>query len=194
MRGGLGTLRAMNPIGHRTLLLCLALAVAPGVSTSAGVPPGNPLAGCYEAASAGGDDPYPCDLAVQVARDTGDPRLLAGTLANRAMVLTRLQRFEPALRDLNDAVAAAPDQADLHGNRGNLLLRMGRATEALAAHDRAVALAPRDPAGYYNRAFAYQALGDPARAAADVETARLLLSSGPVRVPGTGAPAAAQGG
>jgi Flp pilus assembly protein TadD len=183
----------MIGIGHRSLCISLLAFLPATALAQPAVPPVDPPLACYQAASEGRSDPYPCDLAVQIARDSGSARALAAALANRAMVLTRLQRLEPALRDLNDAVAAAADNADLHGNRGNLLLRMGRASDALAAHDRAVALAPEDPAVYYNRAFSYQALGDPTRAAADVETARVLLSGGPVRAPGIRAPAAAPG-
>jgi tetratricopeptide (TPR) repeat protein len=180
----------MTGLRHRSLTLCLlALALAVPLA-QAQVPPSptDPILACYLAASEGGVDPYPCDLAVQVARDSGSPGALAGALTNRAMVLTRLQRLEPALRDLNDAVAVAPNNADVQGNRGNLLLRMGRAADALAAHHRAALLAPEDPAVYYNRAFSYQALGETSRAAADVETARMLLAGGPVKAPDIRAP------
>lgn len=189
----------MIGIRYRSLLCCLPLvglaaAASPtdALSQAPVAPPADPVAACYRAASDGGRDPYPCDLAVQIARDSGSAPAVAAALANRALVLTRLQRFDAALQDLNDAVAALPDHADLHGNRGNLLLRLGRASEALAAHDRAVALAPADPAVYFNRAFAYQALGDPARAAADVESARVLLSGDGLRAADTPGPGAAR--
>jgi predicted Zn-dependent protease len=162
------------------LLATMALTGAP----ASGQAPGSgalaePRDDCYRAAIEGARDAYPCDLAVEMARDGGNSRELAAALANRAMVLAQGQRLDAALQDLNAAVEAAPDNADLHGNRGNLLLRMNRATEALAAHNRAVALAPEDPAVYYNRAFSHQALGDSAGAAVDVETARVLLNAGP---------------
>jgi predicted Zn-dependent protease len=152
----------------------------------------DPPTACYRAAVDAGSDVYPCDLAVQMARDGFDARELAAALANRAMVLLRAGRLQAALQDLDAAVQATPDNAQLHGNRGNLLLRLNRPTEALAAHDRAVALAPRDPASYYNRAFSYQALGDSPRASADVASAEVLLSGAPRA--GGGASGGAVGG
>ncbi|MFU8816398.1 MAG: tetratricopeptide repeat protein [Pseudomonadales bacterium] len=170
------------------LLLAVALTSSawgqPGAGSRA---PADPAAECYRIAATGDRDVYPCDLAVQVARDSGSPRDLAAAHANRAMVLARLGRWPAALQDLDIAVQAAPTDADAHGNRGNVLLRLGRPAEALAAHERAVALAPGDPTSYYNRAFSLQALGDFAAADADVAQARELLA-------GAARPAAGAGG
>jgi tetratricopeptide (TPR) repeat protein len=172
-------LRGNPPAQQRRLWRCamsasaaLLLAAAPALGQS---PAMDPALACYRAAVEGSRDAYPCDLAVQVARDAGDAQELAAALANRAMILVRVDRLGPALQDLDAAVQATPGNAQLHGNRGNLLLRMNRPSEALAAHGRAVTLAPEDPASYYNRAFSYQALGDPARASADVASAERLL-------------------
>lgn len=154
---------------------------APG----AAAPQENPAERCYDAArgdtarsGSAEEATYACDLAVRMARDAaaagGNAAVLAA-LTNRALVLARTGRPEPALEDLDAALVLAPDDARLHGNRGNLLLRLGRLQDALAAHDRAVTLAPRDPEVYYNRAFVYRALGEPALAAEDVARARQLL-------------------
>jgi tetratricopeptide (TPR) repeat protein len=150
----------------------------------ASAPGENPAARCYFAARSdtahGGADEatYACDLAVRMARDaaaaSGNAAVIAA-LTNRALVLARTGRPEPALEDLDAALALAPDDPRLHGNRGNLLLRLGRLQDALAAQDRAVTLAPRDPEVYYNRAFVYRALGEPGLAAEDVARARQLL-------------------
>jgi len=113
-------------------------------------------------------------MARDAAAADGNAAVLAA-LTNRALVLARTGRPEPALEDLDAALTLAPDDPRLHGNRGNLLLRLGRLQDALAAHDRAVTLAPRDPEVYYNRAFVYRALGEPALAAEDVARARQLL-------------------
>lgn len=134
-----------------------------------------PPEACYRAAREGREDAYVCDLAVQIARDSGSPQAVAAALANRALVLAREGRLEPALADLDAALAETPDDPVLHGNRGNLLLRAGRPAEALAAHSRAVELAPQDPANYYNRAFSFLALGEPQQAEREVEAARVLL-------------------
>lgn len=130
---------------------------------------------CYRAARDGHGEAFDCDLAVQMARDSGSPQALAAALSNRALVLTREGRLEPALADLDAAVSATPDNPAVHGNRGNLLLRMGRPDEALAAHHRAVQLAPQDPQGYYNLAFSYIALGEPQQAERELDTVRALL-------------------
>lgn len=141
----------------------------------------DPAVACYQAARSGATDAYPCDLAVRMAQDARDARALAAALTNRAQVLASGGRLEPAQEDLMAAVdalrntpGAAGDLAIIHGNRGNLLLRLGQPAQALAAHTRAVELAPRDPAGYYNRAFSYRALGDPQQAAREVAVARSL--------------------
>lgn len=146
-------------------------------------PSGDPAAQCYEQARKDGSDAYVCDLAVQMARSSAPGsrnRTLAAALNNRALVLADDGRLEPALEDLDAALAQTPEDAGLHGNRGNLLLRLGRPVDALQAHDRAVALAGDDPVGYFNRAFSYLALGDRAAAQRDVETARALLTDGAV--------------
>lgn len=151
-------------------------------SAAAPDPEASPPRVCYQAARDGGRDAYACDLAVQMARDAGDAAALAAALANRSLVLAAAGRVQPALGDLDEALAQAPGNADLHGMRGNLLLRLGRASEALAAHDRAIELTPDDPVAYYNRAFSYRALGEPHRAARDVEAARVLhTGTGAVR-------------
>lgn len=148
---------------------------------------------CYRAATTGDGDAYDCDLAVQMARDSGSRAALAAALTNRALVLTAEGRLEPALADLDAALAATPDSAAIHGNRGNLLLRLGRPAEALAAYDRAAVLAPRDPTSYYNRAFGHLALGDPGSAEQDVAAARELLERGSALRPAeTSAPDANQ--
>lgn len=150
---------------------------AAGSATAEPVPHAeqDPAVDCYRHARDGSGEAYPCDLAVQIARDRGDNDALARALANRALVFAHDGRLQSALEDINAALQAAPDRAELHGNRGNLLLRLGRPGEALAAHDRAVTLAPRDPTTYYNRAFSYRALGQPQRALEDLGTVRGLL-------------------
>ncbi len=145
---------------------------------------------CYRAARGDESDPYVCDLAVQVARNSGSRPALAAALTNRALVLERQDHLDPALADLQSAIEQTPDDPALHGDRGNLLLRLGRPGDALDAYDRAVELAPDDPRGYFNRAFGYRALGQPERAAQDVQIARSLLERAPALTdPGTAVPA-----
>lgn len=192
-------------MGHdrnRTMRLPRVLAFALAATLATGIPVlaaastddagggGDAGIACYHAALEGGHDAYPCDLAVQVATDGAPAPTLAAALANRALILARDGRLEPALADLDAALAQTPGNPALHGNRGNLLLRLGRPVDALAAYDRAVELAPNDPRGYYNRAFGYRAVGEPLRAEQDVQAARSLLQRRlvPFTDPGTPAP------
>lgn len=171
----------------------LAWALLPGTGNAAPAEPpegaAEPDVTCFLAVRDGGAS-YDCDLAVQVASDSPDPAALTRALLNRARLLTREGNLEAALTDLDRALEGAPDDPEIlarvFGNRGNLLLRMGRPAEALAAHGRAIELAPDEPIGYYNRAFAWRALGDDDAAQADVDTAAGLLEG---RARGAAAPA-----
>lgn len=185
------------------LALCaaLALAVLPtdAAAAESASASADPAARCFLAARDGGAS-YDCDLAVQVAGNPPDPAALTRALVNRALLLTREGSLEAALADLEGAAAGAPDDAQLlalvFGNRGNLLLRMGRPADALAAHGRAIELAPDDPTGYFNRAFAWRALGDDQQAQADVETAGQLLAGAAegAAAPGVTAPSSSAAG
>lgn len=157
--------RAPGPIRLLAAGLLLATAADLAAQTAS-----DPDRDCYLAARDRGAA-YPCDLAIQVARDPLDPAALTRALVNRALILTREDRLEAALKDLDSALETAPDDPRVYGNRGNLLLRMGRPQDALAAHGRAIELAPDDPTGYYNRAFVWLALGEETRARADVAAA-----------------------
>ncbi len=162
------------PAGAVALGLALAL---PAAASTPEPPASDADADCYAAARDHGAA-YPCDLAVQVARDPLDPAALNRALVNRALILMRENRLEAALADLDAALETAPEDARVYGNRGNLLLRLGRPQDALAAHGRAIELAPDDPAGYYNRAFVWRALGDDQRALGDVAAAAERLEAG----------------
>ena len=61
---------------------------------------------------------------------------------NRAAALTRLGRFEAALRDADAAVAVRPDWAKAHFRRGASLFGLRRFEEAVAAYDAGLALEP----------------------------------------------------
>lgn len=166
------TRRAAALAASAALAALLAVAALP--ATAAEAAQSSPHQDCYAAARAGTGNPYPCDLAIEAARSQGTDALLAAALANRSLTFAAAGRLEPALTDLNAALALRPNDAALHGNLGNLLLRLGRTGDALAAHERAATLAGNDPLAQYNRAFSYRAVGDPTQAARTVET----LSSG----------------
>ncbi|MFW6094454.1 MAG: tetratricopeptide repeat protein [Pseudomonadota bacterium] len=154
------------------------------------------LGQCYRLARGSGDAPRPCDMAVEAARQSGDPQALVSALANRSLVLAASGQLDAALADVDTALEIAPDRAALHGNRGNLLLRLGRPRDALAAHGRAVRLAPKSPLGYFNRAFSHRAVGAMERAEQDLARARALTRGEvpePLRAGETPVPAADPG-
>jgi tetratricopeptide (TPR) repeat protein len=140
--------------------------------------PADPALACYRNAAAGDPDPYPCDLAIRVALDAGDNARAAIGHGNRALILAAGGRLELALEDQQAALQLAPDDPRLLTNHGSLLLQHRQPREALGQYHRLVTLHPDDPASYYNRAFAYRALGDIANAAADVAQAAQLRGRG----------------
>ena len=80
-----------------------------------------------------------------------------------------------ALRDVDAAIAREPREPRFYGIKGHVLSRMRRYREATRAYDAAI---ERDP-GYYEyflgRGLAYEALGERARARADLERGNRLL-------------------
>ncbi|MBI2505311.1 MAG: tetratricopeptide repeat protein [Candidatus Latescibacteria bacterium] len=73
----------------------------------------------------------------------------------------RLQEdWEGSLQAYQQALALAPDQADLCNNTGNVLQELGRPAEALALHQRALELDPADSRTWVNLGSAHFALKD----------------------------------
>ena len=66
-----------------------------------------------------------------------DQSTRAMLLTNRSCALTRMQRFDEALRDAEECTGQNPELARGHQVRGAALLGLGRRDEALAALERA---------------------------------------------------------
>ena len=66
-------------------------------------------------------------------------------LTNRSCALTRMHRFDEALRDAEECTRQNPELARGHQVRGAALLGLGRRDEALAALELAVQIRPADP-------------------------------------------------
>lgn len=80
-----------------------------------------------------------------------------GALQLLGVLEARQGRYGAALQWLDRAVAADPQLASLHNNRGNVLLALEREDEAVASYDRALALGLEDPFALNNRGTALQA-------------------------------------
>ncbi len=101
---------------------------------------------------------------------------------NRTEVLQRRGRLlsesfgehEAALRDLDGALAAGPDDYALRLDRGAVLGRLGRTSEAIREFTVAVERQPENPRAYYDRGLTYLRGNDRAAARQDFATAARL--------------------
>jgi G3E family GTPase len=94
---------------------------------------------------------------------------------NRAAALTRLGRFEAALRDADAAVAVRPDWAKAHFRRGAALFGLRRFEEAVTAYDAGLALEPGNASLVQGRELAVATLRQ-AQAAAAPDSSPLDLA------------------
>ena len=94
---------------------------------------------------------------------------------NRAAALTRLGRFEAALRDADAAVAVRPDWAKAHFRRGAALFGLRRFEQAVAAYDAGLALEPGNASLAQGRELAVATLRQ-AQAAAAPDSSPLDLA------------------
>jgi tetratricopeptide (TPR) repeat protein len=98
----------------------------------------------------------------------------------RATLRDREGDHEGALADFDRAMAALPDEAELHEGRAKALAALGRVEEALADAERVVALAPGHAFGYSMRAAYRRWLGrDPALVEADFDRSVELAPDDP---------------
>jgi len=159
---------------HRFLIVFMLASAASGHGAS-GAEERDTTADCLENAATGSIDPYPCDLALEIARSRADTRATAAAHTNRGLILERAGRLNLALQDQDAAVKLLPDNPTLLLNRAGLLLRMERTDEALKDYDTAAMRSPDDPGVFFSRTFAHRALGDLVAAQDDSQRARNLL-------------------
>jgi tetratricopeptide (TPR) repeat protein len=158
-------------------LIAVVLASVVFGDGAAGAAERDPTADCLKNAATSSIEPYPCDLALEIARSGADQRAIAAAYTNRGLILERAGRLNLALQDQDAAVSLLPDNPILLMNRAALLLRLGRTADALKDYDRAATLSPDDPAVFFSRTFAHLALGDLLAAQMDSERAGRLLAS-----------------
>ena len=64
----------------------------------------DPTADCLANAATSSIDPYPCDLALEIARSNADTWAIAAAHTNRGLILERAGRLNLALQDQDAAV------------------------------------------------------------------------------------------
>lgn len=98
------------------------------------------------------------------------------TYVNRGIVRFRLEDFDGALADFDEAMRITPDQPDALINRGITMLAAGQDIgQSLAFIDRGIAGGPQRPwVGYYGRAVANELAGRDAAAYQDYRRAQEL--------------------
>ncbi len=118
-------------------------------------------------------DPYRaiegCTAAISSGRWTG--RGLAWAYHNRGNTYQRLDQYERAIADYDQAIQLAPDRAGAYTDRGTAYQNLNRHQRAIADYDQAIRLDPDHALAYSNRGNSYQDLGQYQRAMADYNQA-----------------------
>jgi tetratricopeptide (TPR) repeat protein len=98
------------------------------------------------------------------------------TYVNRGIVRFRLEDFDGAIADFDQAIAMQPGQPDAMINRGITMLAAGRDLEqSVSFIDRGIAGGPQRPwVGYYGRAVAHELAGRDSAAYRDYRRAQEL--------------------
>jgi tetratricopeptide (TPR) repeat protein len=148
----------------RALIVVAFLALGPAAFAQASVTtigPG-PAQACFEAARAGASGLSAlrsCDEALDGFGLSDADR--AATFTNRGVLHLQRREATEAMRDFDASLAIDPSRGETHVNRGAALILIGRAGDALAAINRGIELGTDDPhEAYFNRAIAYEELGD----------------------------------
>jgi len=100
-----------------------------------------------------------CNAALSAAPLSAKER--AGTLINRAVIHMARNSWDMSRRDLDAAMALAPDMGEIYVNRAAQLIHDGHSAAAVKEVDRGLQLGAREPEkAYYNRALALENLND----------------------------------
>ena len=111
-----------------------------------------------------------CDTALQ--EEPMDQLRRASTFVNRGIIHMRRQEWDLAHADFNDALARKPGLGEGWVNRGALMIGTKRFAEGLADTNKGLELGIEEPEkAFYNRAIAYEGLGDPKSAYYDYQQA-----------------------
>jgi tetratricopeptide (TPR) repeat protein len=108
------------------------------------------------------------DMAVQ--RDTTAPEYFS----MRGMASYRMEQYDAAVTDINQAISLKPDTSYYYWNLGRALWYLDRYAESAQAYSEYIRILPDEPAGYEERADVYEAMNQNDQAAADRATAKRL--------------------
>jgi len=89
----------------------------------------------------------------------------------RGSMYRRLEKYELALNDFDQALRYDPKSASAFTGRGNALRHLDRLDESIAAHSEAIRLEPNNAMAYSNRGNAYSDNKDYQHAIADFDAA-----------------------
>jgi tetratricopeptide (TPR) repeat protein len=152
---------ALRRWGAAAAALCLWL--APASHAQASLVFGNGQAReCFTATDTGATSPASIRICTSALEDETLSRTdRAATFVNRGVLAMRAGEYATALADYDRALTLEPELGEAHLNRGAALIFLDRNAEARTALDRAIALNVADlKAAHYNRALAYENLGD----------------------------------
>jgi len=114
-----------------------------------------------------------CTTALSVERLSARDR--AATHVNRGILYLRLGSMDRAMQDFDEAVSLYPELAEGHINRGAAYLRQENWRAAVDAISEGLRHDPENPAqAYYNRAVAYEEMGQLRQAYEDYRRAAEL--------------------
>ena len=105
---------------------------------------------------------------------SGDKIEYATLYEKKAMVQIYLDNIEGALESIDNAIKNDPKNDLFLIDKGNILFRLQEYKKALAVLNKAVANPECHDPGYYIRGLVYEALGEKAKAKADMERAAQL--------------------
>ncbi|MGE0596481.1 MAG: tetratricopeptide repeat protein [Hyphomonadaceae bacterium] len=138
-----------------------------------------PARACYEAARDSRTDAVSlrtCSTALNEGALARGER--AATLVNRGVIHAARGSHGSALADFNAAGRVNPGLAEAYTNRGQALLQVRQFAQAIEALNAGIERGPNEPEkAYYNRAVAYEEMGDVRAAYNDYRRAAELAPS-----------------
>lgn len=117
---------------------------------------------CSKAALAGRNDLKSIDTCTTaIETQAMGPRDRAGTFVNRGILKLRRASYDEARTDFANALRLEPNLGEAYVNWGASLIAENKYAEGLSEIDRGMALGVDEPEkAWYNRAIAYEAMGD----------------------------------
>ncbi len=85
-------------------------------------------------------------------------------------------QFQPAARDLDEAILLDPEHAQSHNNRAYIALNLGKIQQAIQHLNTAISLDPLAGPAYTNRGYAYHRSGRYQQAVQDLDQAVGLIT------------------